>query len=131
MEEKNWELAKIFITNINAPKLIPLPKDHVLTRTFYLLSDFPGRWSGGTLWVEKAEERVNDGVSGIIVGSHDWAAAWAMDEQLRPLYPLVPGGLRQRELAFRFGGNLVMYTLTGNYKSDQVHAPSILKRLGK
>jgi hypothetical protein len=69
-------------------------------------------------------------VSSIIVGGNDWAAAWAMDEAHRPLFAVVPGGARQRELAYRFGINLVMYTLTGNYKSDQVHLPSILKRLG-
>ena len=43
----------------------------------------------------------------------------------------VPGGERQRELAMRFGVNLVMYVLTGNYKSDQVHVPAILERLGQ
>jgi hypothetical protein len=34
-------------------------------------------------------------------------------------------------MAFRFGVNLVMYALTGNYKSDQVHAPEVLRRLGQ
>jgi hypothetical protein len=43
----------------------------------------------------------------------------------------VPGGERQRELAFRFGINLVMYVLTGNYKADQVHLPAIIRRLGQ
>ena len=76
--------------------------------------------------------RVNDGVSPVIAGGHDWAAAWALDEQTqRPLYPAVPGGERQRELAFRFGVNLVMYVLTGNYKADQVHLPAIIRRLGQ
>ena len=41
------------------------------------------------------------------------------------------GGERQRELANRFGVNLVMYVLTGNYKSDQVHVPALLERLGQ
>ena len=36
----------------------------------------------------------------------------------------------QREMAFRFGINLVMYALTGNYKTDLVHAPALLQRLG-
>ena len=54
-----------------------------------------------------------------------------MDAAGRPLRPVVPGGDRQREMAFRFGINLVMYTLTGNYKADQVHVPSILERLGQ
>ena len=44
--------------------------------------------------------------------------------------PEVPGGARQRVLAYRFGTNLVMYALTGNYKGDQVHVPAILERLG-
>ena len=75
--------------------------------------------------------RVNDGVSPVIVGCHDWAAAWALDDARKPLYPLVPGGERQREMAFRFGINLVMYVLTGNYKADQVHVPAIMERLGQ
>ena len=54
-----------------------------------------------------------------------------MDELERPQFAAVPGGDRQRELAYRFGINLVMYVLTGNYKSDQVHLPSILQRLGQ
>jgi hypothetical protein len=115
---------------LDLPRLVPIPADHVLTRAYYLLGEFPGRWKGGRLWVERAGERVNDGVSSIIVGSNDWAAAWALDDAQQPLFAVVPGGARQRELAYRFGINLVMYTLTGNYKSDQVHLPSILKRLG-
>ena len=49
----------------------------------------------------------------------------------RPLAAVYPDGPRQRELAYRFGINLVMYTLTGNYKADQVHVPAILERLGQ
>lgn len=113
------------------PPLVPVDANHVLTRSFYLLREFPGRWTGGALWVEKAGERVNDGVSPVVAGSHDWAAAWAMDENQRPLFAVVPGGERQREMAFRFGINLVMYTLTGNYKADQVHMPAIIRRLGQ
>lgn len=116
--------------SLRLPPLIPAPADHVLSRAYYLLRDYPGRWAGGTVWVERAGERVNDGVSPVIVGSNDWAAAWAMDPEQRPLYPAVPGGERQRELAFRFGINLLMYALTGNYKADQVHVPAIMERLG-
>ena len=115
---------------LDIPPLVPIPTDHVLTRAYYLMAEFPGRWKGGRPWVERAGERVNDGVSSIIVGGNDWAAAWALDEARQPLFAVVPGGDRQRELAYRFGINLIMYTLTGNYKSDQVHLPSILKRLG-
>jgi len=113
------------------PPLEPAPPDHVLTRAFYLLQEFPGRYAGGTLWVEQTEERRHDGVATVILGANDWAAAWAVDEVGRPLAAVVPGGERQREMAFRFGVNLVMYALTGNYKADQVHVPFILERLGQ
>jgi hypothetical protein len=116
---------------LKVPPLVPVPPDHVLTKSFYLMQDFPGRWSGGQLWVEPVEDQVNDGVASIIVGSNDWAGAWAMDERGQPLYPVVPGGEPQREQAYRFGVNLVMYALTGNYKTDQVHVPAILERLGQ
>ncbi len=112
------------------PTLLPIDADHVLGRSFYLLSEFPGRWRGEKLWVEKADERTNDGVARVIVGNHNWAAAWAMDETQRPMFAVVPGGERQREMAFRFGVNLVMYALTGSYKADQVHLPEIIRRLG-
>ena len=117
--------------SLDIPPLMPLPPDHVLTRSYYLLRELPGRWTGGTVWIERTGERINDGVSSVIVGGRDWSAAWAMDELERPLFAVVPGGDRQRELAYRFGINLVMYVLTGNYKSDQVHLPSILQRLGQ
>jgi len=119
------------LRDMDVPPLIPAPPDHVLTKAFYLLRDFPGRYDGGILWVEQGEGRVNDGVSGVIIGANDWAGAWAVDENGQPLYATVPGGDRQRELAYRFGINLVMYALTGNYKSDQVHVPAILERLGQ
>ena len=117
--------------SLDIPPLVPVGPDHVLTRAFYLIKDFPGRWNSGSLWVERAGERVNDGVSPVIAGGNDWAAAWAMDAAQRPIFPVVPGGERQREMSYRFGINLVMYTLTGNYKADQVHLPEIMKRLGK
>jgi hypothetical protein len=95
------------------------------------MQEFPGRWSGGRLWIEPTEGKVNDGVASIVVGSNDYAAAWAVDATGRTVYPVVPGGEPQREMAYRFGVNLVMYTLTGNYKTDQVHVPAILERLGQ
>ena len=119
------------VAGIKMPPLVPIPPDHVLTKSFYLLHDFPGRWNVGTLWVEPVEDRVNDGVSGVIVGANDWAGAWAVDGQGRAAFAIVPGGEPQREVAMRFGINLVMYVLTGNYKSDQVHVPAILERLGQ
>ena len=125
------ERLRRLTAGIKMPSLVPIPPDHVLTKSFYLTHEFPGRWDVGTLWVEPVENRVNDGVSSVIVGADDWAAAWAIDKDGRPLYAAVPGGEEQREMAVRFGINLVMYVLTGNYKADQVHVPAILERLGQ
>jgi Domain of unknown function (DUF4159) len=122
---------KRITAGLDIPPLEPLPPDHVLTKSFYLMQDFPGRWAGGQLWVEPTEDAVNDGVSSVIVGGNEWAGAWAIGRNGQPLYAVVPGGEPQREMAYRFGVNLVMYALTGNYKSDQVHVPAILERLGQ
>ena len=129
------------ISKLDLPPLQPVPGDHVLTKAFYLLNEFPGRWDGGKVWVEALPPRDpnappepargGDGVSPVIIGSNDWASAWAVDSQGRPLVDIVPGGEHQREMAYRFGVNLVMYALTGNYKTDQVHVPALLERLGK
>ena len=116
---------------INVPPLMRMPSGHVLNQSYYLLNGIPGRWTGGTLWVEQDPAGLNDGVSSLIIGANDWASAWALSDQMQPLYPVVPGGERQREMAFRFGVNLVMYAMTGNYKVDAVHLPSILERLGQ
>jgi hypothetical protein len=126
--------------NLDIPRLEPVPEHHVLTKSFYLLRSFPGRWDGGQLWVEAEAPRDSeqgrqarrvDGVSSLLVTSNDFAAAWALDDRNQPLYPVVPGGERQREIAFRVGVNIVMYALTGNYKADQVHVPALLERLGQ
>ncbi|SMX33573.1 DUF4159 domain-containing protein [Maliponia aquimaris] len=129
---------------LDIPPLEPVPADHVLTRTFYLLQDFPGRYAGREVWVEAAPpdaeliegmpfRDLNDNVTPVVIGGNDWAAAWATDEQGNPLVQLGSGftGERQREIAYRFGVNLVMHVLTGNYKSDQVHVPALLDRLGQ
>ena len=124
---------------LDFPPLEQLPADHVLTKTFYILRDFPGRWAGGQLWVEALPPppkngappaRGGDGVSPVIIGNNDWASAWAVDGSGHFISTPSPGGEIQREMAFRFGINLVMYALTGNYKTDVVHAPALLQRLG-
>jgi Domain of unknown function (DUF4159)/Aerotolerance regulator N-terminal len=130
------------LSSLDVPELEPVPRDHVLTKTFFLLRDFPGRFTSGQLWVEALpaendeEEsnrpaRAGDGVSSIMITSNDLAGAWAMRPDGQPMLPLVPGEPRQREFAFRAGVNIVMYALTGNYKADQVHIPALLERLGQ
>lgn len=116
------------LARIDMPPLALLSEDHVLTRSFYLLPGLPGRYTNGTVYVERGST-ANDGVSSVIIGGQDWAAAWARDDSGSPLYPVVPGGEQQREFAYRAGVNMVMYALTGNYKADQVHLPAIMQRL--
>jgi hypothetical protein len=135
------QTLKRLTQGLDLPPLQPVPSDHVLRKAFYILRDFPGRWDGGQVWVEAlppaepgsdpAPARGGDGVSPVIIGGNDWAAAWAVDAMGRPLSEPVPGGEGQREMAYRFGINLVMYALTGNYKADTVHAPALLQRLGR
>ena len=76
---------------------------------------------------------LNDGVTPVVIGGNDWAAAWAVDENGRPLLPVGRGyaGSGSGNWPIRFGVNLVMHVLTGNYKSDQVHVPALLDRLGQ
>lgn len=131
------------LSSLDIPELEPIPEEHVLTKTFYLMRDFPGRFTSGRLWVEalpatdsdeQSEHRparAGDGVSSIIITSNDLAGAWATRPDGQVMLPLVPDEPRQREFAFRAGVNIVMYTLTGNYKADQVHVPALIDRLGQ
>jgi hypothetical protein len=120
---------KRLLSGIETPPLIAMPADHVLTKSFYLLSDMPGRWQGGKMWIEAGSGRVNDGVTTIIIGANDYAGAWAVDQRGRGIMPVQPGGETQREMAYRVGVNIVMHALTGNYKDDQVHLQDIMQRL--
>ncbi len=132
------ERLKEMLANLDIPPLEPVPADHVLTKAFYLLNDFPGRYSGGPLWVEatEAQDRADrpaqagDGVSTILITENDLAGAWARNAG-GFMFPTVPADPLQREMAYRTGINIVMYTLTGNYKADQVHVPALLERLGQ
>ncbi len=140
----NGRMLQKIAARLEIPPLEPVPDDHVLTRSFYLLQDFPGRHRGTTVWIEAAPagakkikgmpfRNLNDGVSPVVIGGNDWASAWAIGPNARYLFPVGRGasGELQREYAQRFGVNLIMYVLTGNYKSDQVHIPALLDRLGQ
>lgn len=140
----NGRVLQKIAARLEIPPLEPVPDDHVLTRSFYLLQEFPGRHRGAKVWIEAAPvnaqkingvpfRNLNDGVTPVVIGANDWAAAWAITKNGRYMFPVGRGetGKRQREIAQRFGVNLIMYVLTGNYKSDQVHIPALLDRLGQ
>ncbi|WP_380054439.1 DUF4159 domain-containing protein [Falsihalocynthiibacter sp. SS001] len=140
----NTKRLRMLARQLDVPPLEELPSDHVLNRSFYLLQDAPGRYVGPPVWVEAAPanaeraegmpfRNLNDGVTPVVIGANDWAAAWAMAPNGNRMFTVGRGraGDRQREIAFRFGVNLMMHVLTGNYKSDQVHVPDLLDRLGQ
>lgn len=136
----NGERLQQILANIDIPPLEPVPENHVLARSFYLLTNFPGRYNGSALWVEVRQDARNsanqvssggDGVSPIMITGNDLAGAWAVDQQGAPVLPTVPPDDMQREYAYRAGVNIMMYMLTGNYKADQVHVPALLERLGQ
>lgn len=136
---ENLLLRKI-LGNLDIPELEPVPRDHVVTKAFYLIDRFPGRYDAGQTWIEAlppaAEDgrrpaRAGDGVSPIIITGNDLAAAWATNRRGEALFPTSGSDPRQREMSLRGGVNLVLYVLTGNYKADQVHVPALLERLGQ
>jgi hypothetical protein len=125
---RNGQYLRQITSPLNIPPLHPIPRGHVLSKTFYLLQGYPGKYQNGTVWIEKQSNIGRDGVSSVLVGAHDWAGAWAaVDDSGFRVY----GSDRQSEMSLRFGVNLIMYALTGNYKDDQVHIPHILERLGQ
>ncbi|MEP3048244.1 MAG: DUF4159 domain-containing protein [Roseibium sp.] len=128
------------LEDLDVPPLEPVPPDHVLTKAFYLLDSFPGRYATSPLWVESLGDitdrgdrpvRAGDGVSPLLITGNDFAAAWAISETGEFMFPTIPNNPIQRDYAFRSGVNIVMYGLTGNYKADQVHIPALLERLGQ
>lgn len=132
--ESDFSGLQNLLAGLDAPALAPVPPDHVVTRSYYLIDGFPGRYSGRKLWIDAStitpSERRGDGVSSIFIGDADWVSAWASNARGQGLYS-VDGGKLQREYALRFGINLAMHILTGNYKEDQVHLPTLLERLGR
>lgn len=131
------QITRAALRGLEAPPLAPVPEGHVLTKAFYILQRFPGRYPDAKLWVEteaSAAASANDGVSPLILGDGDWASAWAKAPNGLPTNPMQSFdsmGPSNNELAIRVGINVVLYALTGNYKADQVHAPALLERLGR
>lgn len=114
------ELARIYPDT----KPQPVPRDHVLFKSFYLLDEAYGR-----IEVTKTLETIiEDDRAPVVINANDALGAWARDNFGAWEFDVVPGGSYQRERAFRLGINLVMYALCINYKADQVHIPFILRR---
>lgn len=114
------QLARVLPSN----PLTPMPQDHVVYKTFFLLDSMPGR-----LLVKPHLEAAFIGKrAAIIYSQNDLGGAWNRDEGGGYEFDVSPGGEAQRELAFRAGINLCMYALCLDYKDDAVHLPLIMEK---
>lgn len=103
---------------------VPVGPEHVIFRSFYLLSRAVGRVEGPP----KLEAIIRGGNVQVVFSSHDLAGALAQSPAGMWSIPVTPGGEEQREKAVRLAVNIAMYVLCSNYKDDQVHAPWIMRR---
>jgi uncharacterized protein DUF4159 len=100
-----------------------IPDDHVLWKSFYVLHGAPGRVLAAP-YVEGVER---DRRLAVVYTQNDLEGALARDGFGRWEHEVIPGGDEQREQAFRFGVNLVMYALCLDYKTEQAHIDYILR----
>ena len=101
-----------------------LPPDHSVYRSFYLMDNIGGR------------QRVNPFLEGITIDNwtpviysmNDLSGAWSRDRFGKWINECVPGGEPQRSIAFKAGINIIVYSLTSDYKKDLIHHPFIKRR---
>ena len=104
--------------------LEPLPKDHVLFKSYFLLEGAVGRRESPS---EVLAAKVHDRAA-VLLTRCDVLGAYERDKLGTWRFECSPGGPRQRERAFRFGVNVLMYATCLDYKADQVHIPFIMKK---
>jgi hypothetical protein len=105
-------------------RLKRLPPDHAVYRSFYLVRSLGGR------------QRVNAYLEGMTIGNwtpvmysqNDLSGAWSRDRYGRWINDCMPGGELQRGAAFKLGINMIVYSLTSDYKRDLIHHPFIKRR---
>lgn len=103
--------------------MAPLPGDHSLYRAFFLLDRPVGRVA-----VSEVLEGVTRGpVTPIVYCPNDLSGALHRGDDGRDRFPVVPNGELQRREAIKLGVNLVMYSLTSNYKHDQAHVLELMR----
>lgn len=103
--------------------LAPLPADHSVYRSFFLLDRPVGR-----LALSSTLEGVSLGaITPLIYCPDDLSGALDRGPDGRDRYPVVPGGAEQRREALKLGINLVLYSLTSNYKHDQAHVMELIR----
>jgi len=114
------EMKQVF-PNHELRRLAP---DHSVYQSFYIISNVGGR------------QRVNPYLEGITIDTwtpvlysqNDLSGAWARDRFGKWINECVPGGEPQRSAAFKLGINIIVYSLTSDYKKDVIHHPFIKRR---
>lgn len=96
--------------SVNLGLLEPMPEDHVLTFTFYKVTNMPGSLNNEAVLIQSPSGKSED-MTAVIAGRRGWARAWA-------------GLTLQRETedyrnALMGAVNTVVGAYTGLYKEDQ------------
>jgi len=102
-----------------------LPIEHALYKSFYLLRNVAGR----NLNKNYLEEIKIDGRTAVIYSQNDIFGAWAKDKFGNYFYECSPGDEEQRFEAQKLTLNLIVFSLTGTYKTDVIHRPFIEQKL--
>jgi hypothetical protein len=114
------DVLRNILGNVKIKPLTQIDEEHTLTKTFYLSANLPGTYNTEPVWIEIDDNQDNETVSSVIIGNNDWASAWAKKSNNEVWNRSIQSGI-----------NMVMYALSGHYKSDQLHIPAILERLEK
>jgi hypothetical protein len=116
---------------LDLPPMEALTTANTIAHSFYIVPSFAGKFVGDPVLIASEAARDADGVTPVLIGQNDWAGAWARDANGDAEQTPLPGGEDQRVIADRFGVNLVIYALTGDYKSDQSRLPAFLDGLSQ
>lgn len=104
-----------------------IARDHAVYRSFFLLGSARGRKPGG----HSLEGIDIHGYTSVVLSPNDVHGAWAKDLLGNYLFTCEPGGEVQRMSAIKLMINVIMYSLTGTYKTDAIHQPFIEQKLGR
>ena len=101
-----------------------LSPDHSVYQSFYLINRVAGRLKT-TPYLEGITIK---NWTPVIYSQNDLSGAWSKDKYDKWVHACIPDGESQRKAAFKIGLNLIVYSLSADYKQDLVHHPFIRRR---
>ncbi len=104
-----------------------IPSDHAVYRSFYLVDYVSGR----RISSPRLDGLEVGGRIAVIKTVNDLLGVWPRDRLGNWSYGLIPGRQDQRKEALKLTLNIIMYSVSGTYKSDPVHQPHIKEKLGR